>query len=110
MSSIPHTPLPWRIEPYTSHEVMIVATTEKQQKALVASAVLRADAELIMAAVHRQATPLQDAAPDLLAALKALFAAYKQLADSGDAGFWSLEETDVGRQAMAAIAKATGDR
>lgn len=48
------------------------------------------------------------AAPDLLAALKALFADYKALADSGDAGNWSLEEQDEGKQALAAIAKAEG--
>lgn len=48
------------------------------------------------------------AAPELLAALEALFDDYKRLADSGDAGFWSLEEIEVGKQAMAAIAKATG--
>jgi hypothetical protein len=48
------------------------------------------------------------AAPDLLAALKALFADYKALADSGDAGHWSLEGLAVGQQALAAIAKAEG--
>ena len=48
------------------------------------------------------------AAPDLLAALEALFSDYKSLADSGDAGFWSLEDTVEGQQALAAIAKATG--
>ena len=48
-----------------------------------------------------------EAAPELLAALKALFADYKQLADSGDAG-WTLENQPVGQQALAAIAKAEG--
>lgn len=48
------------------------------------------------------------AAPDLLSALKALFADYKRLADSGDAGNWSLEEEEVGKQALAAIEKAEG--
>jgi hypothetical protein len=57
---------------------------------------LQADARLIAAA------------PDLLAALQVLFSDYKFLADSGDAGFWSLEDTDEGQQALAAIAKATG--
>lgn len=45
---------------------------------------------------------------DLLAALKALFDDYKQLADSGDAGFWALEDKPAGQQALAAIAKAEG--
>jgi hypothetical protein len=48
------------------------------------------------------------AAPDLLEALQELFADYKSLADSGDAGFWSLEDQDVGKKAIAAINKATG--
>jgi hypothetical protein len=48
------------------------------------------------------------AAPELLEALAALYADYKQLADSGDAGNWRLEDTDAGKQALAAIAKATG--
>lgn len=51
---------------------------------------------------------LISAAPDLLAALKALFESYKQLADSGDAGFWKLENTLEGKQAIAALAKAEG--
>lgn len=48
------------------------------------------------------------AAPELLEALQALFADYKRLADSGDAGYWSLEDTEEGKLALAAIAKATG--
>jgi hypothetical protein len=48
-------------------------------------------------------------APDLLEALTALYADYKELADSGDAGFWQLENRDVGKQALAALAKATGE-
>ncbi len=48
------------------------------------------------------------AAPDLLFALNALFDDYKQLADSGDAGFWKIEDLDVVKQALAAISKAEG--
>lgn len=48
------------------------------------------------------------AAPELLEALQELFADYKQLADSGDAGFWNLEDTEVGKKSLAAIAKALG--
>lgn len=49
------------------------------------------------------------AAPDLLEALENLFIDYKQLADSGDAGFWKLEDQDVAKKAMAAIARAKGE-
>jgi hypothetical protein len=47
-------------------------------------------------------------APDLLEALTALYASYKALADSGDAGNWRLEDTDEGQQTLAAIRKVTG--
>lgn len=52
---------------------------------------------------------LMAAAPDLLAALEAIFQDYKELADSGDAGFWRLENTDCGKLAIEAIAKARGE-
>lgn len=48
------------------------------------------------------------AAPELLEALQELFAHYKELADSGDAGNWKLEDEPVGKKAMAAIGKALG--
>lgn len=50
------------------------------------------------------------AAPELLEALQALFDDYKALADSGDAGNWSLEDMECGKAALAAIAKATGEQ
>lgn len=46
---------------------------------------------------------------ELVEALQALFDDYKRLADSGDAGNWSLEDLPVGQQALAALAKAQGD-
>jgi len=46
---------------------------------------------------------LMAAAPQLAYALKAIFDDYKRLADSGDAGNWALEETEVGKQAIAAL-------
>lgn len=49
------------------------------------------------------------AAPDLLDALEELFSSYKQLADSGDAGNWSVEELPEGIKALAAIASAKGE-
>ena len=49
------------------------------------------------------------AAPELLEALEALFDDYKQLADSGDCGCWLLEDQEVGKKALAVIAKARGE-
>lgn len=57
----------------------------------------------------RDESRLFAAAPDLLEALKALFQSYKDLADSGDAGYWRLEAQPEGQQALAAIAKAEGE-
>ncbi|MEM8183988.1 hypothetical protein Q4R69_19910 [Morganella morganii subsp. sibonii] len=48
------------------------------------------------------------AAPDLLDALIGLLDSYKTLVDSGDAGFWKLEDTTEGRAARQAINKALG--
>lgn len=42
----------------------------------------------------------------LFDALKALFASYKQLADSGDAGNWRIEDYPEGKQALQAISAA----
>lgn len=42
----------------------------------------------------------------LLAALRELFEDYKRLADSGDAGFWRLEDQNVGKLAIAALTLA----
>lgn len=60
-------------------------------------------ARMIMDAIPR-AAPQSDS--DVVAALQALFDDYKELADSGDAGFWSLEDTPVGKQALAALENA----
>lgn len=48
------------------------------------------------------------AAPDLYEALKELFDSYKQLADSGDAGNWFLEDQAVGKKALSALSKVRG--
>lgn len=52
---------------------------------------------------------LMAAAPDLLEALEDLFADYKRHADSGDAGYWKVEDLDAGKKALAAIKKARGE-
>ena len=48
------------------------------------------------------------AAPELLEALQCLFDDYKELADSGDAGNWHIEDKPAGKKALHAIAKALG--
>lgn len=58
---------------------------------------------MIMDAIPRAAPQSES---DVVAALQALFDDYKELADSGDAGFWSLEDTPVGKQALAALENA----
>lgn len=89
-----HTEGPWTYVP--RH----VAESEPEVRApagwLIACTASDYDARLIASA------------PELLAALRDLFNNYKQLADSGDAGFWRIEDTPEGQKAMAAIAKATG--
>lgn len=55
---------------------------------------------------HKANVNLIAAAPELLRALESLYDAYKELADSGDAGFWSAEEKDEGILAIKAINKA----
>lgn len=47
-------------------------------------------------------------APELLEALQYLFDDYKELADSGDAGNWRIEDIPAGKKALQAIAKALG--
>lgn len=64
-----------------------------------------------IASLREQSTAQLEAdRADLLLALKALFESYKDLADSGDCGFWSLEDQPVGKQALATIARIEGDR
>jgi hypothetical protein len=64
---------------------------------------------LLAGGADRERGNLIAASPDLYAALERLFASYKDLADSGDAGFWSLEDLDEGKQALAALARARGE-
>lgn len=48
---------------------------------------------------------------DLLAdALEVLFESYKELADSGDAGNWKLEDSEEGQKAIAALAAYRGEK
>lgn len=98
------TPGPWRVHPRTSMTVMnedgrVVATTGGYSSTTDGERVHHeneANARLIAAA------------PAMYEALKALFDDYKQLADSGDAGFWRLEDNAAGQQALAAL-RLAGD-
>ena len=96
-----HTPGPWRI----SDEIYI--RDASRNGAYIAEIDPMTDFEGNEAEADANAR-LIAAAPALLEALQALYDDYKQLADSGDAGFWRLEDCDVGKQAMAALLQATG--
>ena len=64
--------------------------------------------ELLIKSSEEDNGTLMAAAPDLLEALQSLFDNYKQLADSGDAGNWRLEDEPAGKKALHAINKALG--
>ena len=49
------------------------------------------------------------AAPELYEALYHLYAFTNGLADSGDSGFWNLEDYPEGKQALSALTKARGE-
>ena len=53
---------------------------------------------------------IKDAAPELLAALKRFLDEYVALVESGDAGFWDVEQEEKVIQARAAISKATNGK
>lgn len=98
-----HTPLPWKVGPNNEiraggrYNVCPTVTAGGSAKGMLDEReVIRANAAFIVKAVNNH-----DA---LVRALRALYGSYKQLADSGDAGNWSIEDTDEGKQALAALA------
>jgi len=94
------TPGPWKIDQRTVYALDVYGVNR------------------FYASVHGVHTPTAEieanarliaAAPNLLEALEELFSSYKQLADSGDAGNWSVEELPEGVKALAAIDRAKGE-
>lgn len=112
MSDFKGTPGPWFIKPVSRLTVegtanVIQTNNNNGHGYHIAYASGWIDDESTKAEADANALILA-AAPDLLEALQELFADYQQLADSVDSGFWSLEDTEVGKKSLAAIAKALG--
>ncbi len=96
-----HTPTPWREG--NSTEILVDYPGRPGKSLAVATVhtglthVLGNRAFIVRACNSHEA---------LVAACRALAADMKELADSGDTGFWKAEEQDVYKQAMAALAAA----
>ena len=95
---------PWKI----SHSPSCIAkqfidVVREEDGAVIARTFAYADSQ---AAVNAHQLAASGALYD---ALEVLFRSYKQLADSGDAGNWSLEDLDEGKQALAALSLARGE-
>lgn len=105
MTGEKHTPGPWHVDP-TAPEAYYQDVNVLRHSGLAVAVALH-NGDIAPAEVEANAR-LIAAAPALLEALQALYDDYKQLADSGDAGFWRLEDCDVGKQALAALLQATG--
>jgi len=101
-----HTPGPWFVERLESTEGDFSVSTNPDPAALKCYTAVTVGG--LSDGSEEANANLIAAAPDLLAALRALFDDYKRLADSGDAGNWRLEDLDEGKQALAALAKAEG--
>ncbi|WP_395175091.1 hypothetical protein [Roseibium alexandrii] len=95
MSSIPFTQSP--------HEPLVIMQGHSQAGRVYKHDGIRTEEET------RAIANLWLASQDLYEALTDLFNNYRTLADSGDAGFWALEETEAGQKALAALAKARGE-
>lgn len=93
-----HTHGPWRLAPSANDGGFITSDTGG-----VASVHVRENR-----LEHVGNAFLIAAAPDLLAAIKALLAHYVQLVESGDAGNWNAEHEPKVIAARDAIAKAEG--
>lgn len=114
MNAFKGTPGPWSLSEGWIDKHVSVDAKEHGAIALVLSDM---ESDYTCSEVKRTAKRLElsananliAAAPELLEALQDLFEDYKALADSGDAGFWRLEDQESGKKAMLAIAKALGE-
>lgn len=107
-----HTPGPWFVSPKTDvtveGDLNVIQTHGSNVKGyhVAYCASWKDDKETAEEAEAN--ARLMAAAPELLEALQEIYADYKALADSGDAGFWKVEDLPCGIKAINAIAKATG--
>lgn len=98
MDKFEGTPGPWSVDAVNYRDYGIVSDANGEEVTTLPAERAEHDFNAMLIA----------AAPELLEALQVLFNSYKALADSGDAGFWSLEDYPEGQKALAAIAKALG--
>lgn len=99
------TPGPW--EWWASNSFLRLSSKATgKDGGVIDSAVMRDGHPTLL--VKKEDMALIAAAPELLEALQCLFDDYKELADSGDAGNWRVEDLPAGKKALQAIAKALG--
>lgn len=99
-----HTKLPWKVFDHDQTTRSIVALEKNEDGSLekIAMYISISDAAFIVEACNNYES-LQEKIRVAKSALRILFDDYKSLADSGDAGFWKLEEQEAGKIALAAL-------
>ena len=102
-----HTAGEWHVDP-TAPEAFYQDVNVLRHSGLAVAVALH-NGDIAPAEVAANAR-LIAAAPAMYEALRFLFDDYKQLADSGDAGFWRLEETEAGKKALAALSQAEASK
>lgn len=128
MSDVKHTAEPWRYTRFViyggnSGEICSGAVEENARRIVACvnalqgvptefleNAVLMGITDVSQGNLFSRRVELQSQRDQLLEALECLFASYKQLADSGDAGNWSLEDAEEGKKALAAISAVKGKK
>jgi hypothetical protein len=101
-----HTPGPWRVRGGAASVYAYDIVGPKGEDIGYANPTDGADEATVYPVAEN--ARLMAAAPDLLAALKALTDSYTRLVNSGDCGFWDPETETPIQDARAAIAKAEG--
>lgn len=105
MEEFKGTPGPW--EWWESNSFLRLSSKETgKDGGVIDSTVMRDGHPTLL--VKKEDMALIAAAPELLEALQCLFDDYKELADSGDAGNWRVEDKPAGKKALHAIGKALG--